>query len=139
MTLAATHKKLPASYYTLIGEFPLTRIRDDAHLAVALDVIDNLLKKKLDVGGQEYLDVLTDLVEAYEDESVDFAAVSDGEVLAELMSQHGLTQKSLSDKIGISQSTISDVLRGKRSLTKKQVLALSGHFNVKPTLFLSLG
>jgi len=63
-----TARQIPSdSYFKLVKRFPLTHIRDDRHLDTALGVIDELLEKRLDKGAQEYLDVLTDLVEAYEE------------------------------------------------------------------------
>jgi HTH-type transcriptional regulator/antitoxin HigA len=52
------------------------------------------------------------------------------------MSANGLTQAMLAREVGIAQSTISDVLNGKRRLTRKQVMALAQRFAVSPTAFL---
>jgi len=54
-------------YYSLVKKFPLVPIRDDAHLAKALTMVEGLLKRDLDEGAKSYLDVLSGLVEAYED------------------------------------------------------------------------
>jgi hypothetical protein len=67
MAVKTAGKALPDAYFAQVRKFPLTRIRDDAHLAEAHAVIDRLLEQCLDDGKQKYLDVLTDLVEAYED------------------------------------------------------------------------
>ncbi len=133
---ATLRRKLPDAYYDLIMQFPLTQIVDDEHLTEAFAVIDRLLQEDLDEGGQKYLDVLTDLVEAYEDEHIVWDDASESQVLRELMSQNGLTQKVLANETGISQSTISEVLNGKRSLTKEQVLVLAERFKVMPAAFL---
>ena len=52
------------------------------------------------------------------------------------MRSNRLTQKELESKVGISQSTISAVLNGTRSLTKPQIIALAKFFAVKPAAFL---
>lgn len=115
--------------------FPLTHIRDGKHLAAAQQMIDWLLQEEL-AGGEEYLDVLTDLVEAYEDRHEPIPDASEADVLRELMRSNGLSQSSLSKKVGISQSTISAVLNGIRSLTKEQIIALGRFFHVSPGAFL---
>jgi HTH-type transcriptional regulator/antitoxin HigA len=124
------------NYLRLVQEFPLTHIRDERHLDAAQAVIDRLLQQKLNKGAQEYLDVLTDLVEAYEEDHYRLADVSEADVLRELMRANGLNQVRLAKKTGISQSTISAVLTGARSLTKEQVVTLARFFHVAPGAFL---
>jgi HTH-type transcriptional regulator/antitoxin HigA len=127
---------VPDSYFPLVQQFALIHIRDDEHLAEALDVLDRLVAQDLDAGAQEYVDVLTDLVEAYEDEQVAIPDASEADVLRELLRANGLTQAELKRRTGIAQSTISGVLNGTRSLTKGQVVALAEFFHVSPGAFL---
>jgi HTH-type transcriptional regulator/antitoxin HigA len=128
--------RLPDSYYELVQRFPLTHIRDEAHLDAAQEVIDRLLEKELDRGGREYLDALTDLVETYEDEHHPIPDASEADVLRFLMESNGLSQARLAKAVGISQSTLSAVLGGARSLTKEQVVSLAKFFHVSPAAFL---
>lgn len=130
-------RKLSHTYFKLVKQFPLTHLRDDAHLRVAQEMIDQLLESDLDAGGQAYLDVLTDLVEAYEEEHAPIPDASEADVLRELLRASGLSQPKLAKKVGIAQSTISAVVNGARSLTKDQVVALSKFFRVSPAAFLS--
>ena len=90
----------------------------------------------LDEGQQAYLDVLTDLVETYEDEHVEIPDASEADVLRELMNANRLTQAELQARTGIAQSTISAVLNGSRSLTKGQVVTLAGLFGISAATFL---
>ena len=87
-------------------------------------------------GAQEYLDALTDLVEIYEEKHVPIRDASEADVLRELMNANRLSQPKLARAAGISQSTISAVLNGTRSLTKEQVIALAKHFGIAPAAFL---
>jgi HTH-type transcriptional regulator/antitoxin HigA len=129
-------RPLPDSYFKLVKQFPLVQIRDDKHAKAAQAMIDCLLADDRDAGSEAYLDVLTDLFEAYEERAEDIPDAPEAEVLRELIRSSGLTQPKLASKVGIAQSTISAVVNGARSLTKKQILKLSAFFNVSPTAFL---
>jgi len=124
-------------YLDLVKEFRLVPIRDDAHLDAAIAMLDRLLSMELDDEAQGYLDVLTDLVEAYEDEHVIIPPAPEADVLRLLMHSNKVSQIKLSKQLGIAQSTISDVLRGVRSLTKDQVVLVAKFFHVGPGVFLA--
>jgi HTH-type transcriptional regulator/antitoxin HigA len=129
-------KTAPASYFRLVERFPLASIRDDAHLREAIAILNEVLAARKDRGTELYLDALTDLVETYERAHEPLGAVSEADVLRELMRLHGLTQEGLEAAVGLAQSTISAVLNGKRSLTRDQMITLAAHFGVKPSAFL---
>lgn len=131
-------RRIPDSYFELVKSFPLVPIRDNRHLDEAQAVIDQLLREKLDSGGEAYLDVLTDLVEAYEDEHHEIDDASEASVLRLLMESNGMTQAELARRVGISPSTISAVLSGVRSSTRRQVVTLASFFQVAPSAFLSV-
>ncbi len=137
MTVKKAVPQLPDTYFALVKEFPLAHIRDDAHLEAAQAMIDRLLEEPGDQGTEAYLDVLTDLVESYEDEHHPIPDASESDVLRELMRSHGLSQQKLSKEVGIAQSTLSAVLSSGRSLTKAQVVTLAKFFHVSPGAFLS--
>ena len=127
---------MPDTYFDLVKQFPLTHIRDDSHLDAAQKMLDRLLQEDLDEGTQKYLDVLTDMVEAYEEDHVPMSDASEANVLRELMRSNGLSQPKLAKAVGIAQSTLSAVLNGSRSLTKGQMVKLGKFFNVSPAVFL---
>jgi antitoxin component HigA of HigAB toxin-antitoxin module len=56
-------------------------------------------------------------------------------ILADLMAERGLKQADLLPIFG-SRSVVSEVLSGKRGITKKQVKALAAFFLVSPELFI---
>jgi HTH-type transcriptional regulator/antitoxin HigA len=136
MAIKAAAPRVPGTYWKLVKRFPLIHIRDEAHLDEALAVLSGLLKQDRDEGAQDYLDVLTDLVAAYEDEHVVMADVAEADVLRELMRSNRLSQMELAKAAGIAQSTISAVLTGARSLTKGQIIKLSSFFGLSPAAFL---
>jgi HTH-type transcriptional regulator/antitoxin HigA len=128
-------RTLPDTYFALVKQFPLTHIRDAAHLRRAQAVIDRLLREDRDEGAEEYLDALTDLVETYETGRVPVPDASEADVLRVLMESNGLSQPALAKRSGIAQSTLSAVLNGRRSLTRDHVVTLARLFNVSPAAF----
>ena len=104
MTRKTAARTLPDVYFELVKRFPLTHIRDDDHLAEAEEVIGRLLTEDLDEGSQAYLDVLTDLIEAYEEEHVSIPDASEADVLRELMCANALSQSGLAKAAGVAQS-----------------------------------
>lgn len=104
------------AYLELVQAFPLASIKSDEHLDAAQEVMDQLLaKSQLDDGEEMYLDALSDLMTAYEDEHHPIAPPSDADMLRHLMEAKDITQAQLSRATGIAKSTICEVLAGKRS------------------------
>ena len=136
MPVKTATRTLPDTYFELVKQFPLTHLRDDEQLQEAQEMLDRLLQEELDEGSQEYLDALTDLVETYEEKNHPIPDASEADVLRELMRSNGFSQTKLAKTAGISQSTLSAVLNGGRSLTKNQVVALARVFGVSPSAFL---
>jgi HTH-type transcriptional regulator/antitoxin HigA len=136
MAVQTATPTLTDTYFELVKQFPLTRIRNDDHLDAAQETINRLLETNLDTGAQEYLDVLTDLVETYEDTHHPIPDASEADVLRELMRSNGFSQPRLAKEVKMAQSTISAVLNGTRSLTKDQVVTLAKFFHVSPAAFL---
>jgi HTH-type transcriptional regulator/antitoxin HigA len=129
-------RTMPSTYFELVRKFPLVWIQDDDHLAEAGEVIEHLLATDLDEGAQNYLNVLSDLVESYEEEHVRIPDASEADVLRELMRANDLSQSKLARDTKIPQSTISAVLTGVRTLTKENMVRLGKFFNVSPAVFL---
>src|SRR5262245_56470871 len=100
MAVKAAALRVPDTYLKLVKRFPLIHLRDDVHLDEALAILNGLLRQDRDEGAQAYLDVLTDLVAAYEDEHVPMPDVSEADVLRELMRSNGLSQMELAKAVG---------------------------------------
>ena len=129
-------RDMPDTYFALVKEFPLAPIRDTADLHAAQSMLDRLLQDDLDEGGDAYLDVLTGLVNDYEEEHYPIPDAPESDVLRHLLDANGLTQVDLARAVGMAASTVSAVLKGTRSLTKSQVVKVSSFFNVSPAVFL---
>ena len=124
------------SYLDLIRKFPLRPIRSERELDRAIGVVDALLdRQKLDQGESDYLEVLGDLISRYEVAQQPSDDPSDAELLAHLLEARGLTQAQAARQTRIADSTMSEVLSGKRKLTREQIEKLAEFFNVAPTVF----
>ena len=82
----------------------------------------------------EVLYYLADQVKAYEDETFRIPEAAPNDVLRFLMEQHGLKQEDLGDCA--PQSRISDILSGKRSISKEIARRLAHRFHVRADVFL---
>jgi HTH-type transcriptional regulator/antitoxin HigA len=123
-------------YLDLVREFPLRPLRSDEELAQAIKVLDGLIiRGDLDSGEQDYLDVLTDLVEKYEAEEHPMPPVSDAVMLRHLIEARGITQSKLAADVEIPVSTVCEILSGKRRLNRRQISVLAKYFHVSPLVF----
>lgn len=126
--LKAAHRD---SYLHLVQTFPLASMQSDEHLQEAHGVMDRLLATgELDEGEEVYLEALSDLVAAYEDAHHTIEPASDADMLRHFMEAKGVTQAQLSKGAGISKSTISEVLAGKKPFSRQMVRKLADYFNV---------
>ena len=137
-TIGAVYGKTEDRYLDLVRQFPLRPLRTDADLDAAVAVIDALIDRpELVAPEQDYLDVLSDLVEACESEMIPMRPVGDAELLRFLIEQKNVTQAAAASGAGIAESTISEVLAGKRKLNRTQIAKLARYFHVKPATFVS--
>ena len=122
--------------FELVRRFPLRPIRSDVELDRAIAVIDELIARpELAAGERDYLDVLGDLVANYEAAAHPLPPLPDAAMLRYLMELRGLNQVQLAAATGVVVSTISEVLSGKRGLSRKDIGALAGYFRVSPGVF----
>jgi HTH-type transcriptional regulator / antitoxin HigA len=125
-------------YLELVRSFPLRPIRSERDLQRAITVINSLIDRKaLSSDEEDYLDVLGDLVEKYETEHHPMPPVSDADMLRHLIEARDTTQAEVAAEAGIAESTISEILAGKRGMNRRHIEALARHFKVKPAVFIS--
>jgi HTH-type transcriptional regulator/antitoxin HigA len=119
------------SYLELVTRFPLASIRSARHFVAAQKVIDWLLGQgELNDGETMYLDALSDLVGAYEDDHEAIAPASDADMLRHLLEAKGVSQIDLSRETNLAKSTISEVLAGKRKFSRQMMRKLAEYFGV---------
>lgn len=135
--LAKLYGKGQDRYLELLGKFPLRPIRTEAELDAATEVIHELIDQdQRSPAEEDYLDILTRVVEKYEEVHYPMDDVPAHEMLAYFMELKELTQAQVAKGAGIAVSTVSELLSGKRKLTRGQIEKLSKFFHVSPAVFL---
>jgi HTH-type transcriptional regulator / antitoxin HigA len=128
---------VPKAYLRLMKRFLLRPIANDHELADATALADELFDRiNLLPEEEQYLDVLCDLMAAYEDKICPIRDVSAGEMLRHLIDQRGVTQQIVSKETGIANSTITALLKEDRELTRKHIETFARYFGVEPGVFL---
>jgi HTH-type transcriptional regulator/antitoxin HigA len=82
------------------------------------------------------LELLVKLVEDFEEKHYPISDATPHEILQELMRQRNLRQRDLVPLLGSSRGTASEVINGKRRISRTQAKALAEHFHVSAELFL---
>ena len=79
--------------------------------------------------------LIVTLIEAYETENYPMEESAPYEILQHLMEASGTRQADLVGVIG-SSGVLSEIVNGKRSISKAQAKALGEYFKVSPSLFI---
>jgi HTH-type transcriptional regulator / antitoxin HigA len=126
------------SYLALIQSFPLRPIRSETDLDRAVAMIDTLSdREQLAPDEQDYLLVLATLIERYEDEHHPVPPLTGAEMLRHLIEAKGVTQAEVASETKIAESTLSEILGGKRGLSAKYMGPLGRYFRIDPGVFVS--
>jgi len=102
-----------------------------------LQVVERLmdLGERLTPERHELMELLVTLIERFEAERYSLSAASPVEALRELMEARGMKLAGLAALFG-SKGVASEILSGKRVLSKTNIKRLAEHFGVSPEVFL---
>lgn len=84
---------------------------------------------------EEEIDLLTLLIEKWDEEHDTLGKSDPVEVLKYLMAEHKLKSNALADLLGVSKGFISEILSYKKGFSKENIWKLAEHFKVKQELF----
>lgn len=123
-------------YSAILSKYPPKVIRSEIENEMYTEILYGLDRrsKKLTRAEKELADLLTLLIEDFEEKQYPLPRAKPLGVVRFLMDQHGLKQKDLVDVFG-TPSIVSEVLNGKRELNKDHIRRLSERFHVSPELF----
>ena len=125
-------------YLDLILSFPLRPIRTRAAHEQGKAMLRSLTGKR-GAAVRDYKTVLTSLIVDYERGAnlrLDTSKVTAAQIVVHLLEQQGMSVNGLAKTLGISQSSLSDMVNGRRDWSKVAIVRLSDHFGLQPGLFL---
>jgi len=124
-------------YGRLLAKVRPTVIRTEAQNNRMLTLVEQLLAKgdKLTPEEAELVRLLGKLIADFEEKFYHLEGAKPHEVLRELMDARGLKQADLAQLFG-SKGRASEVVNGKRAISKAQAKALAGLFHVSAELFI---
>ncbi|MGI8639225.1 MAG: helix-turn-helix domain-containing protein [Pyrinomonadaceae bacterium] len=136
MTVNVNNEK----YGSLLVSILPSVITNDEELERLTQEVDRLITKDIKQGSlspeeDKLLELLSVLIEEYEDKHYPIPDASPNEILKFLMEENDLRQKDLLPIFGSSGIT-SEVVNGKRSISKEQAKKLAEFFKVSVELFI---
>lgn len=126
-----------SEYAALLASTLPSVIHSEAENERCLRALEELDSKgsRLSAAERRLADLLTLLVEDFEEKHYALKPADPITVMEELMAANGLKQKDLLDVFG-TPSIVSEVLHGKRQLTTEHIRRLSRRFHVSPEIFI---
>lgn len=123
-------------YGRLLVRFLPSVIHTEKQHADCMETLETLLERErsLTAAERELAGLLTLLIEDFEEKHYSIPKAAPAQVLELLMDQHNLRQKDLLDIFG-TPSVASEVLSGKRELSKEHIRRLSARFHLSPEVF----
>jgi HTH-type transcriptional regulator / antitoxin HigA len=123
-------------YSALLTKFPPIVIRTEKENERYTEILYDLdhRGKSLTRAEKELAELLTLLIQDFEERRYALPRAEPLDVLQFLMDEHRLKQKDLVDVFG-TPSVVSEVLSGKRGLNKGRIRRLSERFHVSPEVF----
>lgn len=135
--LPGTFPDIAQSWAALQAQLPITPIRNEHDYEAMAELADALaghLNGNQSEPLADLLAIMSDLVSNWKARHVTIPKAEPREVLRHLLETHGLKQKDL---MGIASPTVvSDILAGRRSISKKVAKALAQRFQTDVSAFL---
>ncbi len=136
--LAPTKSVDVRKYGRLLARVLPALIQTEREYKRMLAEIERLIDKGDSVSPEEdkLLELLAKLVEDFEEQRYPIPRARPHEVLQELMRQRGLRQRDILHLLGSSRGTASEVINGKRNISRTQARSLAEYFHVSLDVFL---
>lgn len=138
MTMAISPRVDRKKYGRLLARTTPMVIETEEDNERMLAEVDKLMRKgedNLSPEEEALLDVMTTLIEHYEEKAHPIPDAPPHRVLRTLMENRGLRQKDMMH-IFRSSGTLSEVLSGKRAISKSQAKALGEFFHLPADVFI---
>lgn len=132
MSASAARSEYASLLTTTLPAVIRSEAENERHIAI-LEELDHK-GSRMSAAERRVAELLTLLIEDFEEKHYALKAASPIEVLNELMLANSLKQKDLVDVFG-TPSIVSEVLHEKRKLSAEHIRKLSRRFNVSPEVF----
>jgi len=137
--VSAINPALASSWRSFQQVLPvkLGPIRTEAQYSQMIELLNSLIDLIGDDEEHEladFLDLVAELIESYENKHHLIPDAEPREVLKFLMESHGLKQADLAEEMG-AQSVVSEILAGKRVINVRQAKTLAKRFGISPEVF----
>ncbi|MDP9024629.1 MAG: helix-turn-helix domain-containing protein [Candidatus Eremiobacteraeota bacterium] len=134
--LAADRTIDEAGYAVVLGRYKPRPIQTEEDNQRAIDVLESLHANNTLTPEQKALaEILTTLIEKFEEERYPLRHASPAAILRELLQANGLKQKDLAELVG-SKGIASEIINGKRGISRSFAECFARRFNVSCRLFL---
>jgi HTH-type transcriptional regulator/antitoxin HigA len=130
---------VPEKYLALIRSLPLRPIRSEVELDRATVVMRELTRAgftRLTAPESDYLFILGNLIEEYENKHHPIKPLKPHEMLAAAIQEKGVTQSEVAQATGIPVSTISELISRKRDFNVSHIKSLCAYFGLGPSAFI---
>ena len=137
-TISTTPTVDPKKYARLANRVVVKAIyteKEYDHMVAAVEQLMDKGEDRLSPEESALLETMAILIQAYDDRHHSLPSVPPNEMLAYLMETSGLTARDLLSVLG-TRGRVSEVLSGKRSISKEQAKKLASRFKVAVDLFI---
>ncbi len=110
-------------------------IETEAENERLLAIVEPMMRRDLSPEEAKLFDLLVKLIEDFEDRHYPMGRSSPTKTLQFLIEQRGLRQRDIVHLFG-SSGVASEVINGKRAISKKLAKSLANFFHVSPDLFI---
>lgn len=125
----------PKTYAQLLVQYQPQLITTEAENEAMLAVVDQLMQRERTPSEDQLFELLVALIEKFEQEYYPIPDATPLEMLQFFMDSNGTRQVDLVGVIG-SEGVVSEIVHGKRQISKNAAKALGEYFNVSYKLFL---
>lgn len=113
-----------------------TIIKNKEQYYLYCNILESLTDiEEKDTNTEDEIDLLTLLIEKYDEEHNTFNQVDPIRLLRSFMDDHQLSATALSALLDVSKGYVSDILNYKKGLSKEVIRKLAEHFKVRQDAF----
>jgi HTH-type transcriptional regulator/antitoxin HigA len=128
-----------STYDSLLLKYRPRPIRNDREHGRTLRQVEELIREhgpSPPPAEGELIAVLSTLIESYEIDRIPRRKPTPAETLAHLIDAKQVTKAEVARATGIPRSTVTNVVSGRRQISKDNVTKLAAYFHVDPSVFL---